>query len=68
MDFFPVQMDLNSLGPEGSEHLLAFPSRATPEIGGRVVGPSNADLSLCPHVGKFFPWYPLETSEEEVFS
>lgn len=56
------------MGPEGSEHLLAFPSRATPEIGGRVDGPTGADLSLCPHGGKFLPWGPLKTSEEEIFS
>lgn len=64
MDFFAVQKDLHSLGPEGSEHLLAFPSRATPEIGGKVAGSTGADLSLCPHSWKFFPWGPLETSEE----
>ena len=62
MDFFPVQTDLNSLGPEGSEHLLAFPSRATPEIGGKVAGSTVADLSLCPHGGKILATGPLEVS------
>lgn len=62
MNFFPVQKGLHSLGPEGSEHLLAFPSRATPEIGGKVAGSTGADLSLCPHGGKVLPTGPLEAS------